>query len=157
MKQIQPVHIQARRPTIDFDRDDQKNHPSFFAPTRCTVLGEARRQMIESWQNIDDLLIQICHTSKKSEKTRLLNMIGAQRARIFIRMGLLIDKIDLSPFKTRSKYLFALLESLMDTVQRMKLRQALLLHFKRNEASSIDGRFRQSKILAKAQLTELMY
>ena len=55
--------------------------------TRFADLQDVQRHMRESWVSIDELLRQACRTHDKNEKTRILNMIGAQRARIFIKMG----------------------------------------------------------------------
>ena len=55
--------------------------------TRFADLQDVQRHMRESWVSIDELLRQACRTNDKNEKTRILNMIGAQRARILTEMG----------------------------------------------------------------------
>ena len=60
-------------------------------------------------------------------------MIGAQRARIFIRMGQVAERLDLQPFKDRSVLLFGMIDSSLDGLQKIKLRQALLRHIRRCE------------------------
>ena len=77
--------------------------------------------MISGWKNIDKNLRHLCQTTQKSEKIRLLNIIGAQRSRIFQRMGLVFERSDLEPFKIRSKRLFKMIESLLDIFQKIKL------------------------------------
>ena len=64
--------------------DNQSNDEQL---TRFADLHDVRRYMRESWVSIDELLRQACRTYDKDEKNRLLNMIGAQRARLFIKMG----------------------------------------------------------------------
>ena len=66
--------------------------------SKYSFISVVRRHMIDSWKNIDEILQKVCKTTYKSEKTRLLNMIGAQRARIFIRMGQVAERLDLTPF-----------------------------------------------------------
>ena len=62
-------------------------------------MKDLKRLLKESWASIDELLRQVSWTEDKNEKTRLLNMVGAQRARIFIRMGHYASNIDFDALK----------------------------------------------------------
>lgn len=84
-------------------------------------------------------------------------MIGAQRARIFIRMGQVAEKLDLTPFQNRSSRLFSMIESSLDVVQKIKLRQALMRHIKRCEPAEEQTKPLRSDELKRKELTELMY
>lgn len=64
--------------------DNQSNNEQL---TRFADLQDVQRHMRESWVSIDELLRQVCRTYDKNEKNRILNIIGAHRKRIFIKMG----------------------------------------------------------------------
>lgn len=56
---------------------ESKKFKRLAVVSKYSFIGEVRRHMIDSWKNIDEILQKVCRTSYKSEKTRLLNMIGA--------------------------------------------------------------------------------
>jgi len=87
---------------------------------------------MESWANIDKLLLQVCYNDDKTEKTRILNMIGAQRARIFLRMGQVANLLDLDTYKARSRRLFAMVQPSLTRPLEQRLRSIILRHMKRN-------------------------
>jgi len=105
---------------------------SLCTTPKYTEVEDLRIHMKESWLSIDELLVQVCATDDKNEKTRMLNMIGAQRARIFIRMGHIAEKIDVTPFKGRSHSLFKILDGTLTFLQKEKMREIMTRHIKRS-------------------------
>ena len=79
------------------------------------LIGDIQRQMVFGWKKIDNFLRQLNETDMKKEKARILNLIGANRTRIFIKLANLSQKIDLMPFKSRATRLFKMIVSFMDT------------------------------------------
>jgi len=82
----------------------------------------------------------------KDERTRTLNMIGAQRARIFIKLGQIADKLDFTVFRKRASVLFSKIASILTETQAQNLCHILLKYLKRREGSQSVASIAKSKV-----------